>query len=107
TLAAFIDGRLDPEARGKVIAHMATCSECYSVFMSATEMSATAAPLSTSHVSSKRAWVAVAVTALAAALAVVFLVSPARDFLLPHRDSGMVALANAAPAQRTIVGRIS
>ena len=38
TLAAFIDGRLDAETRANVIAHMTTCSECYSVFLSATEM---------------------------------------------------------------------
>jgi Putative zinc-finger len=105
TLAAFIDGRLDPETRGKVIAHMATCSECYSVFISATEMTATAAPPNTSPRSSRSAWLAVAVTAVAAAFAIVFLVTPVRDLVLPNR--GMAALVKAAPAQRTIAGRIS
>jgi hypothetical protein len=107
TLAAFIDGRLDPETRGKVIAHMATCSECYSVFMSATETTTTATPRYASPRSSRSAWLAVAVTAVAAVVAVVFLVTPVRDFVLPNRYDGMVALANAASAERTIVGRLS
>lgn len=107
TLAAFIDGRLDPETRGQVIAHMATCPECYSVFMSATEMAEVTAAPNGSHRSSQKAWLAVAITAVAAAFAIVFLVTPVRDFLLPHRDSGLEALANAAPEQRTIAGRIS
>jgi hypothetical protein len=107
TLAAFIDGRLDPETRGQVIAHMATCPECYSVFMSATEMAAVAAVPNGSRRSSQRAWVAVASMTLAAAVAIVFLVTPIRNLVLPHQDSGMEALARAAPEQRTIVGRIS
>ena len=107
TLAAFIDGRLDPETRGKVIAHMATCSECYSVFMSATETKVTAPPRYASSRSSRSAWLAVAVTAVAAAVAVVFLVTPVRDLVLPNRYDGMVALANAASAERTVVGRLS
>jgi hypothetical protein len=105
TLAAFIDGRLDPETRGKVIAHMATCSECYSVFIGATEMTATAAPPNASPRSSRNAWLGVAVTTVAAAVAIVFLVTPVRDLVLPN--SGMATLAKAASAQRTIVGRIS
>src|ERR1043166_4235240 len=66
TLAAFIDGRLDPETRGKVIAHMTTCSECYSVFVNATEMTAAAAPPELSRRSSRTGWLAVAVAATAA-----------------------------------------
>lgn len=107
TLAAFIDGRLDPETRGQVIAHMATCPECYSVFMSATEMAEVAAAPNGSHRSSRQAWLAVAVTAVAAAFSIVFLVTPVRDLVLPHHDSGLDALAKAAPEQRTIAGRIS
>ena len=107
TLAAFIDGRLDPETRGKVIAHMATCSECYSVFMSATEMAAVVASPNGSRRSSKREWIAVAGMTLAAAIAIVFLFTPIRNLVLPHQDNGMEALAKAAPDQRTIAGRIS
>jgi len=86
---------------------MATCSECYSVFMSATETKATAVPRYASSRSSRSAWLAVAVTAVAAAVAVVFLVTPIRDLVLPNRYDGMVALANAASAERTIAGRLS
>ena len=35
TLAAFLDGRLDPETRRRVIEHMTTCDECYSVVAAA------------------------------------------------------------------------
>jgi len=107
TLAAFIDGRLDPETRGKVVAHMTTCSECYSVFMSATEMTAAAAAPESSRRSSRKGWLAVAVAATAAVMSVVFLVTPLRDRILPRGDAGMVALANAAPPERIIAGRIS
>jgi hypothetical protein len=107
TLAAFIDGRLDPETRGKVIAHMTTCSECYSVFVSATEMTAAAAAPESSRRSSRTGWLSVAVAATAAAMAVVFLVTPVRDRILPRGDAGMVALAKAAPPERIIAGRIS
>ena len=107
TLAAFIDGRLDPETRGKVIAHMTTCSECYSVFVNATEMTAAAGAPESSRRSSRTGWLAVAGAATAAAVAVVFLVTPLRDRILPRGDAGMVALARAAPPQRIIAGRIS
>src|SRR3954454_17183095 len=100
TLAAFIDGRLDPETRGKVIAHMTTCSECYSVFVNATEMTAAAAAPESSRRSSRAGWLSVAVAATAAMMAVVFLVTPVRDHILPRGDAGMVALANAAPPER-------
>jgi len=106
TLAAFIDGRLDPETRGKVIAHMTTCSECYSVFVNATEMTAAAAPES-SRRTSRTGWLAVAIAATAAAMSVIFLVTPVRDRILPRGDAGMVALAKAAPPERIIAGRIS
>ena len=104
TLAAFIDGRLDAETRAKVIAHMTTCSECYSVFLSATEMPSRAAARDSWR--PRRAWIAVATTTAAAGIACAFLVTPVRDRIL-HRENGMALLANAAPAQRTIAGRIS
>lgn len=107
TLAAFIDGRLDPETRGKVIAHMTACSECYSVFVSATDVTAVAASPGALLHSSRRAWLTVAISAVAAAVAIVFLVTPVRDFVLPHGNRGMAALASAAPDQRIVAGRIS
>ena len=104
TLAAFIDGRLDAETRAKVIAHMTTCAECYSVFLSATEMPSRAAARDVWR--PRRAWIAVAAATIAAGIACAFLITPVRDRILHHED-GMAALANAAPAQRTITGRIS
>jgi hypothetical protein len=104
TLAAFIDGRLDAETRAKVIAHMTGCSECYSVFLSATELPSRAAARDSWR--PRRAWIAVATATVAAGVACVFLVTPVRDRVL-HRENGMEALAKAAPAQRTIAGRIS
>jgi hypothetical protein len=104
TLAAFIDGRLDAETRAKVIAHMTTCSECYSVFLSATELPSRAAARDAWR--PRWAWIAVATATVAAAIACVLLVTPVRDRIL-HRENGMEALAKAAPAQRIIAGRIS
>jgi len=104
TLAAFIDGRLDAETRAKVIAHMTTCSECYSVFLTATEMPSRAAARDAWR--PRRAWIAVATTTAAAGIACAFLVTPVRDRILRHED-GMASLAKAAPGQRTIAGRIS
>ncbi|MEA2336471.1 MAG: hypothetical protein QOE82_478 [Thermoanaerobaculia bacterium] len=107
TLAAFIDGRLDPETRSQVISHMTTCSECYSVFVSATEMPAEFSVPAIARFSSRYAWLGVGGAALAAALAVVLLVTPLRERVLPHGDDGMALLAKAAPKERTIFGRIS
>jgi len=104
TLAAFIDGRLDAETRANVIAHMTTCSECYSVFLSATEMPSRVAARDVWR--PRRAWIAVATTTAAAGIACAFLITPVRDRIL-HREDGMALLANAAPEQRTIAGRIS
>jgi len=104
TLAAFIDGRLDAETRAKVIAHMTTCAECYSVFLNATELPSRAAARDAWQ--PRRAWIAVTATTAAAAIACIVLITPVRDRLL-HRDDGMTLLAKAAPAQRTIAGRIS
>jgi hypothetical protein len=104
TLAAFIDGRLDAETRAKVIAHMTTCSECYSVFLSATELPSRAAARDAWR--PRRAWIAVATTTAAAGIACAFLITPVRDRIL-HGEDGMAELTKAAPAQRTIAGRIS
>src|SRR3954468_22189947 len=77
TLAAFIDGRLDAETRAKVIAHMTTCSECYSVFLSATEVPSRAAARDAWR--PRRAWIAVATATAAAGIACAFLITPVRD----------------------------
>lgn len=38
TLAAFIDGRLDADTRKRVMAHMASCSECRSTFVTTNQL---------------------------------------------------------------------
>src|SRR5260370_42382657 len=100
TLAAFIDGRLDPETRGQVIAHMATCPECYSVFMSATEMAEVTAAPHGSHRSSQMAWLAVAVTAGATEVPVRVLAHPPRRFVRPPPQRPQRSRADGAPAHR-------
>src|SRR5436305_13143880 len=105
TLAAFIDGRVDAQTRGRVIGHLAGCAECYSVFVGATEMPA-AADAEVSNVRPfKRARWAIAVSAIAAAAAIGFFVTPAGQRL--YRPDGLAALAAVAPSQRTFDGRLS
>jgi len=70
-------------------------------------MGGVAASPNGSHRSSQKAWLAVAVLAVAAAFSIVFLVTPVRDFVFPRHDSGLEALAKAAPDQRMIAGRIA
>lgn len=38
TLAAFLDGRLDPDTRRRVVEHMTTCDECYATVTGGGEM---------------------------------------------------------------------
>jgi hypothetical protein len=83
---------------------MTTCAECYSVFLSATEMPSRAAARDAWR--PRRAWIAVATATAAAGIACIVLITPVRDRIL-HREDGMALLAKAAPAQRTIAGRIS
>lgn len=105
TLAAFIDGRVDADTRGRVIEHMTGCSECYSVFIGATEMPAAAAPGTSNVRPFRRFRYAVAAAAVAAAAAIGFFLTPAgRNFIRPD---GIAALAGAAPASRTFAGRIT
>ena len=105
TLAAFIDGRVDAETRGRVVEHLATCAECYSVFIGSTEMPAVA----TADVSNvrpfRRARYAMAGAALAAAAAIGFFVTPAGQRL--YHPDGLAALAAVEPGSRTFDGRIS
>jgi hypothetical protein len=105
TLAAFIDGRVDAETRARVVEHLATCPECYSVVLGATEMPA-ATVTDQGNVRPFRGMrYAAAVAALAAAAAIGFFVTPFGQRL--YHPDGLAALATAAPAARTFAGRIS
>lgn len=44
TLAAFVDGRLDGEARRRVVEHMTSCGECREIAVMATEIAAAEQP---------------------------------------------------------------
>jgi hypothetical protein len=104
TLAAFIDGRVDADTRGRVLEHLTTCSECYSVFVGATEMPAAAADLSNVR-PFRRVRYAIATAAIAAAAAIGFFVTPVGQRLV-HPD-GLAALASATMTSRPYQGRIS
>src|SRR5437763_6375517 len=105
TLAAFIDGRVDADTRGRVLEHLTTCSECYSVFIGATEMPAAAAADASNVKPFRRVRNAIATAAIAAAAAIGFFVTPAGQRLV-HPD-GLAALASAEPSTRSFSGRIS
>ena len=105
TLAAFIDGRVDAETRGRVVEHLASCAECYSVFIGATEMPAATAADTSNVRPFRRFRTVAAAAALAAAAAIGFFVTPAGQRL--YHPDGLAALASAAPAARTFEGRIS
>ena len=100
TLAAFIDGRLDAETRKRVIAHMASCSECRSTFVSTNEMRGLSAAQPRRY---RLRWTA----ALAAAL-LLALIFAGRHFL-PRRDTAarrlppgvdaLIAAANQLPSR--------
>src|SRR5258708_26974879 len=71
TLAAFLDGNLDPDTRRRVIEHMTTCEECYSVVAVGTGIvEQSAEPASPKRSSPRRPGMARRLAA-AAALAVV------------------------------------
>jgi tetratricopeptide (TPR) repeat protein len=105
TLAAFIDGRVDGETRRRVIEHMAECPECYSVFLAATEMRGTAAGAVVPF--PRRRALGIGLVAAAAVAAVVLLLTPTGERLISRPKSGLAALAEAAPPQRNIEGRLT
>jgi CHAT domain-containing protein len=103
TLAAFIDGRLDPETRRRVVEHMATCAECYDVMLAVRgdQTSPRVMPFR------RRSWTIIGLAAAAVIAIVALFTTPLREHILPQQKSGLAALANAAPPQRNIEGRLS
>lgn len=105
TLAAFIDGRLDPEARQRVIEHIVECAECRDIVMTAQEFQAdeadegtTAPARKVSRFSPRATFIASAVLAAAAVLIVVF--GPMVRERWENRDGGMQALVEASEELR-------
>lgn len=105
TLAAFIDGRLDPEMRRRVVEHIATCPECYDVVLAANAMRAEDEPRKVLPFRKSR-YGLIALVAAAVAFAA-FFVEPIRERIMPRPKSGLAALAAVAPPQRNIEGRLS
>lgn len=110
-LAAFIDGRLDGDERRTVTEHMAGCAECRDVMMMAGEMpeEITADVTEPTNVVPirRRSWVpAVAMAAIAAALAVVFL-GPITDRIMQPRRLRALSAATARLDERPIATRPS
>src|SRR2546430_1543511 len=99
TLAAFLDGRLDPETRRRVVEHMTTCDECYSVVMGGGNKGALAMA-NEMHVrhphSLRQRWAHVAAITALAILSSIALVLVNRSRMHPQ-DSLVMALAKAAP----------
>jgi len=102
TFAAFLDGRLDAETRGRVVEHMSTCDECYGLFESASDFD-----LEPIQVVPKVAWLhryAVplrSAAAVAAAVVAVF-VTPLRDYF-PYISRG--SIRELVDASRTSANR--
>jgi|GEM_PF-2032752 len=102
TLAAFIDGRLDPEPRRRVVEHMSSCADCYDVVSMAWDLQATdpalaaAAPVVRGRFGSRTVWAsAAAALAAAAVVSFVFLYAPLHDRLFPPK-TGIEALVAAS-----------
>src|SRR5213592_2494759 len=99
TLAAFIDGKLDPETRTRVVEHMAQCPECYETFLGAGVWGRTRHESEkTARNSKRRIWYAMPV-AIAAALATALFITPVREGLIEYRfqhRTGLSRLVTAA-----------
>lgn len=104
TLSAFIDGRADDETRRRVVEHIASCPECYSIVVAATEMNRPAAEERVTPFRRRRL-LPIGLVAAAAAVAIIFFAPSIREGLWPKR--GLDKLAEAAPSQRSIEGRLS
>lgn len=107
TLAAFIDGRLDSEARQPVIEHMAECAECRDVLNTADELAIDEGRLAP-VVPFWKAWVVPAASvAAAAAIGFILYTGPVGDRFLATRRLAALEAATAKLSERAIPGRPS
>src|SRR5229473_3574221 len=100
TLAAFLDGNLEPDTRRRVIEHMTTCEECYSVVASGAD-----GLLRSSSIPRKRRpywsqWRSIGAAA-------VIIVTLGIFATLSQRRPGLRTLANAAPPTRRVEARLT
>lgn len=112
TLAAFLDGRLDGEARRRVVEHLADCGECREVMLVAGEVGAgevASVELPFNVVVRGRFGLWWAAPAVAAALAIFLFMSPLRETLFSSREVALKSLIEASESleHRRIDGRLS
>jgi CHAT domain-containing protein/tetratricopeptide (TPR) repeat protein len=110
-LAAFIDGRLDHDARGRVVEHVAECGECRSTIIIASNLSRAALTSDRStviHFTARKAFTAAAAAFAAAAIVIVLFGPALREMVLPA-DGGIEALVKASQGLETqpFEGRLS
>ncbi|MEO8378828.1 MAG: zf-HC2 domain-containing protein [Acidobacteriota bacterium] len=120
TLAAFLDGRLDPEDRRRVVEHLAECGDCRDLVLAAEELGvgeevSAEAPVQTAAVVEIRPrtrlfWVPIG-SAAAAAVVVLFLspvLSPVREEIVFRWTGGLseVRTAYEALPKRPIESRL-
>lgn len=110
TLAAFIDGLLDPESRRRVVEHITACADCYSIVSAAWDLQAAepvAAPVVEGRFGSRKSWGSVAAALAAAAMvSFVFLYTPIRDLLFPPSGIEKLVAASEAVQSRPSEGRL-
>ncbi len=99
TLAAFLDGRLQPEARAEVVEHIANCPDCYALVSAGWDYQAIEqkelAPVVKGRFGSWWKWAAVA--AVAASVIVVLALPITQDAIkFRSRRSGLIAAQNSA-----------
>ena len=100
TLAAFIDGRLEAEARSEVIAHLSSCAACRAVLQTAHEYEPAAV--------ARRSWLIPAATlAAAAAIAAVLFLGPIGDRYRVDRYTRALTAATAGLDERAVAARPS
>ena len=114
TLAAFLDGGLDPETRRRVIEHMTTCDECYSVVAGGGITGAATQTESPERTRSAQRRTVVIYTASIAAACIAFalLLSPLRSKWQPAESTIALGpelrkIAEAAPSECRVETRIS
>jgi CHAT domain-containing protein len=97
TLAAFIDGRFDRTARGRVVEHLAECGECRDVASVAREFDIQQEVPVREIVRSRFPWKPASIAALSAAAATLFVLflGPIRNSVSEH-GTGIRALARVS-----------
>jgi hypothetical protein len=106
TLAVFIDGRLDDEARRRVIEHAAECAECRDILLTAAEIQNADATNVAPFRPRQRMWPLIAV---AASLVVVFGLPATHRWWVFQRTGGLSAVVAAHDqiSQRTVEPRLT